>query len=89
MNTTDGIISVYENWTEFDSTINNNNITNGTGEASDPEPAWQAWLDISQIVISIIGRTIFLKLTKIKRVDTLKCCALYFETQCIVRQRFK
>ena len=59
MNTTNS--NLYKNWTEFDLNIINNNITNSTGEASNQEPAWQAWLDISQIIISIIGMKSILK----------------------------
>ena len=59
MNITNSNLSLYKNWTEFDLNIINNNITNSTGEASNREPAWQTWLDISQIIISVIGMKVF------------------------------
>ena len=66
MNTTSSNIFIYENWTDLDLNITNIDLINNTGEVSHQDPAWQIWLDISQIVISIIGMKIFSKLPEIK-----------------------
>ena len=66
MNTTSSNIFIYENWTDLDLNITNIDVINNTGEVSHQDPAWQTWLDVSQIVISIIGMKVFSKLDEIK-----------------------
>ena len=66
MNTTSSNIFIYENWTGLGLNITNIDMINNTGEVSHQDPSWQTWLDVSQIVISIIGMKIFSKLPEIK-----------------------